>query len=537
MKLGTKLLPYFFYFLSISPFMVFFLKYPEIPKRDWDYFNSLAMIIRSSVLKGELPLIDLWICGGLDILSNPQNWIFSPLILLTIIFPSFIGNALSLLICAIAGFTGMSRLLKDSTAFEKVTFPCLFVLSPFFFLHFSEGHIPYRTFYLLPWILFLSQELNLKRFFFLTSVLTLMILDGGIYPFYFSIILLLFNMKWSSLKRLLIQRPKDLFFIIFGHTLLLLAKALPVLFIYRNLTAEDERISFSLQNVISSLFSIKQSNFRIMENQYYFFHEYGHYIGFSLTVLFLISWKSLIKHRVLSLQLILFLWMAFGWGGDINPWSLIKSIPFIKQMHVQSRTLLLAYIIFLLILAKSELKAKWKNGLLIMAILELCYCGFYVTTHAYQEKRNISSFTIIDKAGPAQKYEIYIPKPEIYSSGLFSLACYEPAKPHRNQGLLELFIPSRPDLKVMKTGEKLIITSENSISGKFILNYNWNAGWDCDHCEPIENENLIQINPKGNMTKLELNYAPFYLQFVLASFIMGLFIITYCITKVKKDEF
>ena len=40
---------------------------------DWDYFNSLALVVRSTVLGyNTWPLHHPWVCGGLDLLSNPQ---------------------------------------------------------------------------------------------------------------------------------------------------------------------------------------------------------------------------------------------------------------------------------------------------------------------------------------------------------------------------------------------------------------------------------------------------------------------------------
>ena len=75
-----------YYLISISPLLYYFFKLPLTPARDWNYFNSLGLLIGEGVKNLRLPLLDPWVCGGLDILSNPQSWVYSPFVILNFLY-------------------------------------------------------------------------------------------------------------------------------------------------------------------------------------------------------------------------------------------------------------------------------------------------------------------------------------------------------------------------------------------------------------------------------------------------------------------
>lgn len=482
-----------------------------------------------------MPLLDSWICGGIDILSNPQSWFFSPFILLNLVFSPYLGNVISLMIAAFAGFIGMMKLLKEQDHLTKLIFSTLFILSPFFFLHFAEGHLTFRTFYLLPWVIALSRNISIKSILFLTIVLCLMLLDGGIYPLYYSLILIVFNLNYTAFMGVLKKESKNVILIIFGAGLVFASKILPVLFIHNKRSPQDERFSYSFDNLINAFYNIRQTNFAQLEGQIYNFHEYGHYIGISLTLLILLSLRDFIKHKLLLIQLVVYGWIALGWGGIFNPWSIIKLIPFINHMHVQSRFLLMFWLILLTLLALSSNQAKWKKLLLFAGALELLICGFYITTHAFQEKRQVSDIRI-DKIREVKQFDRYIPKPDVYHSGKMSYLCYEPANTNFLKQTHNLFLVNESSLKLSAERDMLKISSEAAFHQSFVLNYNWNAGWECKGCETNENQGLIQINPHSGVKNIELYYSPVYLQSILASCFAGFFLLLFMYVRLRKYE-
>ena len=65
----------------------------------------------------------------------------------------------------------------------------LFINSSWFSLHFSEGHISFRTFYLLPWVFLWIETLESKKTLLkLGAIISFMLLDGGFYPVIFSVV-------------------------------------------------------------------------------------------------------------------------------------------------------------------------------------------------------------------------------------------------------------------------------------------------------------------------------------------------------------
>ena len=64
--------------IILAGFFSYFLNYDRILLFDWGFFNSFGHLLKSAVLEyHRFPVHDPWVCGGVDILSRPQNWVFS----------------------------------------------------------------------------------------------------------------------------------------------------------------------------------------------------------------------------------------------------------------------------------------------------------------------------------------------------------------------------------------------------------------------------------------------------------------------------
>jgi|GEM_PF-4917203 len=516
-----------FYVLSIAPYSFYILKLPLSPSGDWSYFNSLGMVIGDALRDLRMPLLDPWICGGVDILSNPQNWIYSPLVLLNFFFHPYIANLLSLLICSVFGYWGMLKLCEKMEAkYEGYLISALFNLSPFFFLHFAEGHIVYRTFYFLPFVLYLSQKLStLSDLWCLLLILAGMFLDGGLYPLYFSIILILLNSNYPSLYKLFLDRRnlKTLVIMSIGVSFLMLAKILPVLYVHHERSPVTEAASYSLANIIQAFFDIRQSNYLTMKGQKFYFHEYGHYLGLGLTVVFISLIPKMKKNYKIIIQLILFGWIALGLGGVFNPWTIIKSIPFINHMHVQSRVLILFYLMMLLLIINTYSSVNWRKWLLRLAVMELVVCGGYASYYAFKHSIPMDQFKLSQNSLPIDEYVKSMPKPEVYSSRLLSYECYEPAKSQKTRPYSNLFFNVDPGVKGVFTNETIDVITDKPSDESFVINYNWNGGWTClEGCKTNSINGLIEIHP-SKTSAITLKYDPIYWQVSLVYFLIGAF--------------
>ena len=81
---------------------------------DWGYFNSLSLVVRSIVLEfRRFPGHNPWVCGGLDLLANPQNRVFSPLVVADLLLRPQWANLAGLVAYAVVGFIGARLLLAQ----------------------------------------------------------------------------------------------------------------------------------------------------------------------------------------------------------------------------------------------------------------------------------------------------------------------------------------------------------------------------------------------------------------------------------------
>ncbi len=525
--------------LSLIPFLIHFIEYPNSPRRDWDYFNSLALMIRSYLSQGELPLLDPWVCGGVDILANPQNWIYSPLVILYPLLTPYLANLFSILICSCLGYLGMWKLCeKEESRPNRILLAVLFTLSPFFLLHFIEGHIVYRTFYLLPLVFCLARDLrSLKQVWGLCALLSFMFLDGGLYPFYFSLILIFINLNYKKFWLLLRAKENrtNWLLILSAGFALLMAKAIPVLSVHYTRKPEHEITQYSIANIFEALFSIKQSNYVQMEGMKYLGHEYYHYIGFSLLVLIIWGLKQFKTLKWQLAQMALFSWVAFGILGVFNPWTIIKAIPLVNHIHVQSRFLIIVFMLILFFISHIKVPGRWKTVLLITALGEFLYSGVFIHHSGFQQKMDSRQVRATEIGRDQNVYEPFVPKPFVYQSGNLSRSCYEPAKnPILNS--LQLFAGQAAEgLRADFEYNKIRIHSSNVIKDRIIFNFAWNGGWDCQNCDAYENSGLIEILPYEGVKEVVLEYNPYHRQFSLLFFLLGLVFLVWSYRKVKHE--
>ena len=135
---------------------------------DWDVFLSFSEVDRRSwVLDHRAPLWSYQLCGGVTRIGDPQAFGLSPLFLVVILFGSFWGTKLALLVSAAAGMYFMTRLLAlfgdiDARAgvprAQCLTLAALFITSNFFLWHLLVGHFTFVSFFFGLGIIFYTLE-------------------------------------------------------------------------------------------------------------------------------------------------------------------------------------------------------------------------------------------------------------------------------------------------------------------------------------------------------------------------------------------
>ena len=527
----------------ISSFMFFYF---PMQRRafDWVYFDTLALVIKSSVWTyGTLPQHNPWACSGLSLLSNPQNWIFSPLVLLTLILPVTLGNVLSVILLKVLGFWGCIKYFSHLKVTPEISFlgAALFVNSSWFSLHFTEGHIAFRTFYLLPWVFLWVESLDSRKAFLnLGAVFSLMILDGGIYPVIFSVVYFLFFFATSP------DRIKVLFQFIKSNIgfclsavgvciLLTIPKIYPVMINSNAVREIQEHQLVSFPLLLHIFFDPFLSNDLVVQG-YLRFHEYGNYLGISILGLILLSILSFKKmDPKLSRTLVLvgiFLWIAMGWGGEFNPYQLISSIPYIKKAHVHTRYLIVFTLLFISFISMFASKMRFKKT----AFLLLCLANIEALVANYHSFAPVGSnyeLPLIKREYWLQTQKL-VSQPELYyQEGIISKYCYEPSRMNSKtkaydengySGEASILLGDAKVGPLKLTPGEINFSYESSQGAEILLNTNYLDGWveTNNDAEPFDHQTLLAVRVPAGQGTIRLQYFPYYYTIIILSCVAGL---------------
>ncbi len=541
--------------------MVFF-NYEQILKNDWLWFNSFSHLLKSIILEyHRFPVHDPWVCGGVDILSKPQNWVFSPFMITTLLLSPYIANIFSFVILSFVGFWGMYRLLKYYKVTNTVGIYCslLFINSSWFGLHITAGHLAFRSLFLLPLLIFLVLTLtNIKKFFVLSLLMSFFLLDGGIYAFIYSLVVIFFLviLNMVPIKTLFSEIAKNrMTFLLTSIAFLLLssAKIIPVL-TNSIVKARIDQYHMTLKEIALSLFYPLQTAFHHLSLSALNplrFREYGCYIG--ILSLLIICWYSKKKWfwRNNSKEIFLlaiFFWLATGIGGEINPGTLLNKIPMINKAHIESRYFIVFMIFYIIVLAK-VIDRNITSKLLLIIILALLTLEFlfvrnYSSFEAFKLHDTTTEFpTYITKRNITQTLQ-YVPKPEVYLlDNIASKECYEAIKVENNvrhinelqyqgevytmhaSGNIEILEFSPGFINATYDFKSPDITEYDRL-GIIVFNTNSNNSWVVNEPNKIvENpKNLLAVSVKQRKGILNLHYQPPYLKYIIAFYVSGVII-------------
>ncbi len=428
-------------FLTLISYAIPLINWTRTLVFDWRYFFSLHLVAKSLILNYKVfPLHNPWICGGIDILSNPQNRIFSPSLILDLIFDIHKANLLSLILFGFIGGLGMFRLLKHLKINNLFSYSgvFLFLNCSWFSLHFAEGHIIYGTFQLLPWlylaIITIDQKKSILIFF---GLLSLFLLDGGIYTFIFSLILTILTIPFI-LPKIIYAFKKHISYLlscILAFILLITPKIIPVL--QFNLTRTPWLDNFAVPfSIFFKIFfyPLQYSDILLRMNTKYYFHEFGCYVGILsvlIVILTIIFKKGFLKNNLKYLfPLTIILWASLGYFPHYNPWNLLQQIPLINHAHIQSRLLIIFFILFLIILLKAFHKMKYGHAifLLIFILLESFFVRTYIFKVGYDRYSAPTTPTPLIKSKTITRTIPFAYKPIHYITGdMGTFTSYEPS--------------------------------------------------------------------------------------------------------------
>ncbi len=558
-----------FFLAAVSGNFVLLFLLKEITNVDWGYFNSLSLVIRSSVLNySNFPIHDPWACGGLNLLENPQNRIFSPLILFDILFIPQLANNLSLLLYGYAGLWGMYKLLRQFEVSSKVAVvsSIFFINSTWFGLHFAEGHIPYGSMQLLPWVVYtvLTFEKKTSQVLFF-SLLSLFLLDGGMYTFIFSLftIISLYAariVKVSNTVRDITNSFSFLLTLLLAFLLITLPKTLPSLMGSSYFKPHLDYLSMPFVLVLKSFFSPTQQiaweGVKVAIGSLRF-HEFGCYLG--LCFLFCVSKAILsggfLRNNLNLLLLIVFwFWVGSGWIESINPWRFYLQIPIISQAHVQSRVFIIMFLFYMIFASKALdkflLEGNVRGTFILFIVIEsIVVRNFPFLVYYYYHNDHYVTESLITHTKIEQTEEAIF-KPDLYlKKNTATYLCYEPAVTNRAIGNVEHIDSNDYQGEVFVENDKGQASYLRYTPGEIELHYNVTpparivlntselGAWNIVSGEGnivSDSTGLLKIDVNDLSGNIKLSFLPWYFYYIIVSYTLGLLLFVICWMRTNR---
>ncbi len=521
---------------------------------DWDYFNSLSLVVRSSLVSfGKWPLQDPWVKGGMDLLANPQSRVFSPLLLVDVLLPGPWANLASLMILAGLGAWGMARLLRSQGLGHAASLvgAALWINGSWFGLHFAEGHIAFGSLQLMPWILHcLRRPRQPRRLFGYFSILAFFLLDGGMYAFGLGALLTLACLasgwcRWRDAEAPPVGTTLTAAALsAFVFLLLSSLKLLPLLSQFRTRETWLIPANIPLQALLDYFFDPFQSPLK--PNPFATplrYHEYGCYVGWLGALLVLGSTLRrgfTRRHRALLLLTALFFWVGAGWGGRFNPWSLFEKLPILKNLRVQSRVFVLMHLSLCVLTAQALavwFRKKPRLAWIISGVLVLESIGVrnFPVAEIYRLASRPAWTQSLITESRWDRTVPWAPKPDHYfQGGQGAVDTYEPvALPTQVKAMgqpgyrgeayaVDPGEPAEVHLDRVVPGEiRVSWSSPSNRPFTLELNQNWLGGWVVtEGQEMLEVEpslsGLIQGTVRSARGAARLEYRPDYLPLSLA---------------------
>jgi len=311
---------------------------------DWQQFHHQWEAARVAVLRyGEFPLWNPWHCGGVFLFGDPQAQVYSPLFWLLLPLGTTVGSKLFLILHSAAGFAGMYVLARRQlrvSVLAAAMASLVWAGSGFFAWHGSGGHSAFLPFYFAPWLL-LAWRRAVVQWRWSAAVaasMALVLLEGGVYPFPYFCLLLLFDglvqmtdpgRRWGVVRAGAVTLPLMLALGSFR-----LIPILHTLARYPRPTAGDDKLTFA---EFLDLFTLRDYEYHVPGHEYVW-AEYGAFIGWTALALGVVGLVLAIRrHPSLVLGALLFGGLTLGHVTDWHPWALLHELPVYGSLRVPSR--------------------------------------------------------------------------------------------------------------------------------------------------------------------------------------------------------
>jgi len=311
---------------------------------DWDLTYSMFEAARKSIVDyGVFPQFNIWSGFGTDMIADPQNGFFSIFFIPILLFGTFYGYKIGILLAMVLGAAGAYRWFGCFNK-DKVLNICaalMFASAGYFSAHiFTACHSNVLYLYLLPWFLFgikkLASHYHWKYLLLCTAVLFQIICGGA--PIVFLIALV--AAAWIWISDVFILKNHNTIYLLPGIIVcsLLFAswKLIPGLALWSTtprLVLDESGIS-----PIGWLQSL--GGYQARTAPWHAWFEYT--LGFDIVLLGLLwYYKSALLGKWWQWLMLIapVLWLCLGnFPAEVNPWYLLNHYaPFFNSMRAPMR--------------------------------------------------------------------------------------------------------------------------------------------------------------------------------------------------------
>ncbi|MBN1655481.1 MAG: hypothetical protein JXA30_17070 [Deltaproteobacteria bacterium] len=517
---------------------------------DWQFFHHMWEAGYVALARfGEWPLWDPFHCGGITIFGNPESQHLAPLFFLSFLVGPTLATKIFVWVHAVAGISGMYLLARrayDLSRSSSTLASIAWAMSGFFSWHGSGGHITFQPFYLTPWIIMAwrTSARDLRFSAAVAGLLTWVLLEGGVYPFPFIVLLLAFD----ALVRLTKpgQRNRIVIAGFVSALLTALMGAVRLLPIVEELRRNPRHTVADDSATISEIIEMLTARSHAWEYGYheYVWPEYGAFVGWgvvALAALGIVSvWKTRYRHWVIGL--VFFGFLVAGYQGAYSPWPLLHRLPPYDSLRVNSR--FMVFVTFYLALLSAlglrrmtdwldrpnmiRLKqtAPW---LIVLAVT----IDIFAVTLPINNRWKRDPIEQVTK--PAERYYMTDEHPygRWYASfprmGIGTERCYEAMNITVASGL---WSGDQPQARIAGTSGivhdwgRTTSTAWAEVTlngdGRVIFNQNHAPGWRSSVGRVVQDNGRIAVDVRKGRHRIELDYLPPTFKTSIATSLFGL---------------
>jgi len=479
---------------------------------DWDLTYTTYEVARKSIVEfGQIPHYNPFLAFGSDLDANPQAAHWSIFFLPVLIFGTFYGYKVSILMALLIGLHGFNRLLKyiGIDPMQALLYSFIFCSSSYLAQHsILAGHSNFLNFYLVPFLfLYYQRYIHTGKFRLLSiPVLILMQFICGGAPFIFIVVVVML-LLWLcglaingsiGLKKGLLTLTSLGFAI--GMSLW---KLIPVMQLWEaspRLVTDDSQI-----NLLVWLHALNDSSTDTGTPHQW--HEISIGVGILMPILILVYRRYIPNFKLWLGFCAIIIWIGLGNQPNFfNPWYLLHhTLPFFNGLRAPYRFAFI--ILFAIVIGAAIITNKLKDNKLIYIVLISITLSNSLNYNALS--RNLVHTPRIDEIKIENDKEFALKNmgedyPYHYLSvkkNQFLVSAYEPMHLPAVNDTLNTFIKGGELTKF--TSNSIAFKSMDSLS---IIALRWQDGWKAKGNLKISNWKGLMAIQTTPGTVVELNY-------------------------------